>query len=244
MTARIEHRDAPPTAGEHAPRVPHTIDATTGDATTGDATTGRASGRGRASHWKVDTQRWARWLHVYTSMLALLLVLFFGITGITLNHPSWTFGDDLDSTTTVGELPIDVTSADGSIDFLSVSEYLRDEYDVVGSVDSFGVVNGEGSIAYKNPGYAADAFFDVETGEFTLTVEQQGWVGVINDLHKGRNAGDAWRWVIDVAAGFLVVISLTGLVMQLVLRKRRTSALVAAGVGSVAAVAVMFVALA
>ena len=33
-----------------------------------------------------------RWIHVYTSMISLLIVLFFGLTGITLNHPKWTFG--------------------------------------------------------------------------------------------------------------------------------------------------------
>ncbi len=31
--------------------------------------------------------RWMRWLHTYSAMLVLLLLLFFAITGITLNHP-------------------------------------------------------------------------------------------------------------------------------------------------------------
>ena len=30
-----------------------------------------------------------RWLHIYTSMVSLLIVLFFGLTGVTLNHPDW-----------------------------------------------------------------------------------------------------------------------------------------------------------
>ncbi len=33
-----------------------------------------------------------RWLHVYISMLSFLVILFFAITGVTLNHPEWTFG--------------------------------------------------------------------------------------------------------------------------------------------------------
>ena len=28
-----------------------------------------------------------RWLHVYISMLSFLAILFFAVTGITLNHP-------------------------------------------------------------------------------------------------------------------------------------------------------------
>ena len=202
--------------------------------TESDAPGSDTAGNGVAASTKLkrDTHKWARWIHVYTSMVAFVIILFFGLTGITLNHPDWTFGDDVNTTTVSGQLPMDTTMADGSVDFLDISEYVRDEYDVHGSVDSFDVTNGQGSIAYKNPGYSADLFFDVDTGSFELTVEQQGWVAVVNDLHKGRDTGSAWKWVIDLAAGFLVVISLTGIVMQLFLRKRRRSAFISAGVGA------------
>ena len=191
---------------------------------------------------KRRTHRWSRLIHVYTSMVALLVVLFFAITGITLNHPAWTFGDGTDTETVTGTFPFDtqLTAADGTegdVDFLSISEYVRVNYDVRGDVDSFEATStansNEGSITFENPGYSADLFFDVETGEFELTVEQQGWVAVMNDLHKGRDTGSAWKWVIDVAAGFLVVISVTGLAMQFFLRKRRRSALLAAGAGAI-----------
>ncbi len=55
----------------------------------------------------------------------------------------------------------------------------------------------------------------------------------MNDLHKGRDTGSSWKWLIDASAVVLIVISLTGIVLQLVLRKRRRSAFVTAGVGSV-----------
>ncbi len=205
------------------------------------APTGRA--RGSTDRAKRATNRWARWVHVYASMVAFVIVLFFGITGITLNHPEWTFGDDVETTTTTGDLPVATTLADGSVNYLAISEYVRESYGVTGHVDSFDVTNGEGSIAYKNPGYAADVFFDVDTGEFTLTVAQQGWVAVANDLHKGRDAGTAWKWVIDIAAGFLVVISLTGLTMQFFLRKRRRSALISAAAGCAVIIALVYVTL-
>src|SRR4051795_2692074 len=34
-----------------------------------------------------------RWLHIYLSMFGLAAVLFFSVTGITLNHPAWFFGE-------------------------------------------------------------------------------------------------------------------------------------------------------
>lgn len=166
-------------------------------------------------------------------MVALLVVLFFGITGLTLNHPTWTFGDGVDSETVTGQLPVKPKRADGAVDFLAISEFARETYNVKGHVDSFDVVNAQGSIAYKKPGYSADLFIDVNTGSFELRVEQQGWVSVLNDLHKGRDADSPWRWLIDVSAVFLVAISLTGLTMQFVLRKRRRSALIVAAGGAV-----------
>lgn len=204
---------------------------------------GSDDGHVRSRDLKRDTHRWARWVHVYASMIALVVVLFFGLTGITLNHPDWTFGDDVDVTTDSGELPFAAASDDGTVDFLAISEYIRDEYGVTADVDSYSETNGQASIAYKNAGYAADVFVDVEAGTYDVTIEQQGWVAVMNDLHKGRDTGSAWRWVIDLSAGFLVVVSLTGLLMQFFLRKRRRSALVSAAVGGAVVVALVWLTL-
>ena len=65
----------------------------------------------------------------------------------------------------------------------------------------------------------------------------------MNDLHKGRDANSTWKWVIDISAGFLVVISLTGLTMQFFLRKRRRSALIGAAVGGVVSIVLMYLTL-
>lgn len=190
-----------------------------------------AGGGNRTAKLKRDTHRWARWLHVYSSMLALVLMLFFGVTGITLNHPTWTFGDDTDITTESGSLPFSATFDDGTTDYLSLSEFARDTYDVSGNVDSFQTSSGQATISYRNAGYAADLFVDTAANTYEITIEQQGWVAVLNDLHKGRDTGSAWKWVIDISAGFLVVIALTGLTMQFFLRKRRTTAFWSVGAG-------------
>lgn len=34
-----------------------------------------------------------RWIHIYLSMISLAAILFFSVTGVTLNHPSWFFGE-------------------------------------------------------------------------------------------------------------------------------------------------------
>lgn len=188
------------------------------------------------------TQKWSRLVHAYTSMIALLLVLFFGVTGITLNHPEWTFGDAPTTTTKTGNLGFTPTR-DGAVDYLRVSELLREQYGISAEVKDYGTSGTQGSISYRAPGYAADATFDTTTGAYRVTIEQQGFVGVLNDLHKGRDADSSWKWTIDVAGAFLVVIALSGIVLQLVLRRRRRSALVVAAVGTLLAVALMWLTL-
>lgn len=167
-------------------------------------------------------------------MIALLIVLFFGVSGITANHPEWTLGDGPTTTSKSGTMTFDV-APDGTVDYLKVSEYLRDRYGISAEVGDYGTTGGTGTISYRAPGYAADATFDTDTGAYRITIEQQGLLGIMNDLHKGRDANSSWKWAIDAAGAFLVVIALSGLVLQLVLRRRRRSALIVAGVGSVVA---------
>ena len=213
---------------------------TTIDPLVAEGETQPSTGRQRATQTKSpmskqsrDTLKWARWFHVYSSMIAFLLIFFFGITGITLNHPTWTFGSDIQMSTVEGQLPFSPTFADNTADYLTISEFARSELGVSGSVDSFETTNDTIGITYRNPGYGADLFVDAVDGTYQLNVEQQGWVAVLNDLHKGRDSGSTWSWVIDVSAAFLVVVSLTGLLMQFFLRRRRRSAFISVAAGSI-----------
>lgn len=183
--------------------------------------------------------QWSRWLHVYTSMISLLVVLFFGVTGLTLNHPTWTFGDDPVHTTYTGTLPAGAIS-DGNVDFLAITEYIRATYDVSAPVGDYSASDSTGTIGFKGPGYAADLLFDVASSTYTLNVDELGFVAVMNDLHKGRDTSSAWGWVIDISAIFLVLVAITGLVIQLLTRKRRRRALIFAGAFTVVSIILMW----
>src|SRR6516225_7108854 len=47
------------------------------------------------------------WLHIYLSMFGLVTVLFFSVTGITLNHPDWFFGESQRLTQAEGQLNLE-----------------------------------------------------------------------------------------------------------------------------------------
>ncbi|MCX7621630.1 MAG: PepSY-associated TM helix domain-containing protein [Acidimicrobiales bacterium] len=185
-------------------------------------------------------QNWARICHVYVSMVALLVVLFFGLSGITLNHPDWSFGMSPSVQDRTGTLPVGARSGSDQTRLLAVSEFLRSEVHVRGNIEDFAYDGSNGTIAYRGPGYLADVSFDTSAGTYQAHIEEQGVIGVLNDLHKGRNADSSWRWLIDLAGGFLVVIALSGIILQLLLRRRRRAAVT---VASLAAVFVVVVAM-
>ena len=59
-----------------------------------------------------------------------------------------------------------------------------------------------------------------------------GFAAIINDLHKGRDSGDAWKWLIDISAILLVFVSLTGLVLIWFVHKHRIAGLLSLAAGS------------
>ena len=170
-----------------------------------------------------------RWLHIYTSMVSLLVVLFFAATGVTLNHPDWLAGERTDEVT--GTLPATWKTAKG-IDWLMVAEHLRTANGVHGTVADRREDDREGSLTFRAPGYSADAFIDVRDGSYKLTTSYQGAVGVLHDLHRGRDAGSAWAWLIDASGLFLVFLSLTGLGLLFYLKKVRIKGLVVMTAGA------------
>jgi hypothetical protein len=192
-----------------------------------------------------------RWLHIYLSMFGLAAVLFFSVTGITLNHPHW-FGASAEWSTEaegrvdvrwvkpVSAAPGDPADAAAQVSRLEVVEYLRKTHGVRGALATFTADDRECVVTFKGPGYSADAFIDRETGRYRLSETRRGVVAVINDLHKGRDSGQAWSVLIDLSAVLLTLASLSGLVLLFYIKRRRVPGLFTALVGTVAVAAAAY----
>jgi hypothetical protein len=182
-----------------------------------------------------------RWLHVYTSMVSLLVVLFFSLTGIAMNHPEWTFGTSEARSTVTGTLPAGWQSSSG-VNWLEVVEYLRATDGVHGSAGEYTSYVTSASVRFSAPGYSADALINRTTGTYSVSTTQQGWLAVMSEFHRGRDSGSAWAWVIDFSGIFLTVISATGLGLLFYLKRTRNAALVTAGAGGAVMIVLMVLA--
>lgn len=179
--------------------------------------------------WKRKLASVSRWLHIYLSMVSFAILLFFAVTGLTLNHASWFDGQER---TANFKGSVDVRWVKGDVAKLEIVEYLRRAHHITGALHDFRVDDSQCSVSFKGPGYAADASVDRSTGAYEMTETRMGFWAVINDLHKGRDTGKAWAAIIDISAVLMTLVSLTGFVLIFFLLKRRFSGLMIFAAGA------------
>ena len=178
----------------------------------------------------------SRWLHIYLSMVSFTILLFFAVSGLTLNHADWfTSGKEV-VTKDSGIVNINwVNQIDTSkINKLQVVEYFRNKHDVKGGLSDFRIDERECSLTFNGPGYSADSFIDRETGEYELNITRFGTVAIINDLHKGRDSGKVWSWIIDVSAVLMTLVSISGIILICFIKRKRLSGFIIAAIGTLA----------
>jgi uncharacterized protein len=144
----------------------------------------------RVRPWRLRLQGWVRWLHVYTSMVSLMVVLFFSLTGVTLNHPDWLFGTQEIRSEYTGTLPTNWRKGNG-VDWFVVAEDIRATHGIKGRAIDQQSSQTDASLRFAAPGYTADVLIE-QSGKYTVRLSSQGWVAALNDFHRGRNAGAVW----------------------------------------------------
>jgi hypothetical protein len=166
-------------------------------------------------------------------MLSFAILLFFAVTGLTLNHAERFEGQ---GSTSRYQGTLDVswvkTSDPKAVAQDKIVAYLRTTNGVKGDVSDFQVEEGQCEVVFKGPGYEADASIDRDTGKYDVRVTRAGFIAVLDDLHKGRDAGNKWSTVIDFSAILMTLVSLTGLTLIFFLNKRRMLGLTIAVIGA------------
>jgi len=163
----------------------------------------------------------SRWLHIYLSMVSFAIVLFFAVTGLTLNHQEW-FEKDVKTAVVKGVMPVDLLTRP---DQLRIVEFMRNTNHISGAVGELHTDESQFTVSFRGPGYTADATVERVSGKYEVVETRNGFWAVMNDLHKGRDTGKTWKTLIDISAVLLTLVSLTGLMLIFFLYKKRTPGL-------------------
>lgn len=162
-------------------------------------------------------------------MFAFLILFFFAVTGFTLNHAQWF---DSQQKITQHEGALDVSWLRGTVNQTAIAQYFRSQ-GIKGTPEDFNADDSQCELSFKGPGYEADVNIDRTSGKYQLTETRSGFIGVLNDLHKGRDTGAKWSAVIDITAIGMTLVSLTGITLIFFLTKRRMYGLMAVAIGAV-----------
>ncbi|QNN47121.1 PepSY-associated TM helix domain-containing protein [Thermomonas brevis] len=183
------------------------------------------SARQRRGYWLRTLHQW----HWISAAVCLVGMLLFAVTGITLNHaakieatPVVVHVNDVLPAALLKRLP---ARTEGNAELPApVVAWLREKHGIV--ADAREAEWSEDEIYLSMPGPGHDAWLSIQKEGGALEYERtdRGTLAFLNDLHKGRNAGAAWSWFIDLFAVACIVFTATGLfLLWLHARQRRAT---------------------
>ncbi|QDK32130.1 hypothetical protein DM450_04900 [Sphingomonas sp. IC081] len=193
---------------------------------------------------------WVKQLHSWhwiSAAISLAVMLFFAVTGITLNHaasiPAEPVVTERSARLEPSVLRALTAKSDDAPLPAPVAEAVRNAVglDAAGKPGEWS--DAEVYVALPRPGGDAWVSIDRATGKVSAEVTDRGWISYLNDLHKGRNSGSAWFWFIDLFAVACLLFTITGLfLLQVHARHRRSTwPIVIAGIALPAVLAMIFV---
>ena len=165
---------------------------------------------------------WLKQLHTWhwiSAAISLVGMLMFAATGVTLNHADLVPAQPkvVDRAATLPPsllrmLKVSPAAADAPLP-APVAALVAQTAGLNPSGRAAEWSEDEVYVAMPRPGGDAWVSIDRATGAIKAETTSQGWVALLNDLHKGRNTGLAWRLFIDVFAGAAILFSGTGLLL-------------------------------
>lgn len=186
------------------------------------------------------TLTYTRLIHVYVSMALLTLLFFFSVTGITLNHPAW-FSEQSAAITeqelqiTLPEPPnsemskeqLTLVSALVSTELNEAMNSFSSDIDL--NKASAEIMDDEIYWGIKSAGENTSITLELDSGYVLFEHTNYGAWAKLNDLHKGRNTTDFWRWILDLSSVLFIVFAITGFMLAMPQRRFKKTVLLSVG---------------
>lgn len=189
--------------------------------------------------------RWARWLHIYSAAPVLLLMVFFAVTGVLLNHLSWNLGateqssQSFDLSAELLELDWETESSQTA---LSVLSWLDKEHNLNGVDIEINWELEEQLLLLHMEGpqgsYAVEVYPEDEVAE--VFVRDLPFLEMLNNLHRGKHVTGFWRWLSDLSGICMLIFCLSGLWLLIVNTVQRTTTLSWVSAGSIVMVLAVY----
>lgn len=150
-------------------------------------------------------------------------MLLFSVTGITLNHAA-----EIEAKPRISarkaQLPAPLlaelrreaaehTNAGATPLPPALRRWTRDALAVEVGEEHADWSSDEVYLPLPRPGGDAWLRVGLADGETEYELTERGWISWLNDMHKGRHTGDAWRAFIDLFGVACLVFSLSGLLI-------------------------------
>ncbi len=187
----------------------------------------------KKSFWRKQLHSW----HWISSAISLIGLLLFAFTGITLNHAADVEGSPqtVEKSVTMPAPLLTQVAPDDRPDTKKplpapVAAWVEKEIGVRASGDAEWSA-GEIYLALPRPGGDGWVSVDRHSGIVTSESTSRGWISYLNDLHKGRNTGTAWKWFIDIFAVACFLFAMTGLLLLQLHAAKRPSTWPLVGAG-------------
>ncbi|MEO0551498.1 MAG: PepSY-associated TM helix domain-containing protein [Pseudomonadota bacterium] len=171
--------------------------------------------------------RTCRMLHGYLSAAAFLLLMFFAASGLLLNHPSWFGADRQDAEPIIVALDFDALQSAQSSETpeRAFEELVRNATRVQGQLKDASISDSDAMLRFAGVKGGTDIFIDFELAEAEIETSKANLTSIIHDLHRGKDAGKVWKFMIDITAILILAMSVIGLILFFSLRFRLGNAI-------------------
>ncbi len=179
-----------------------------------------------------------RKIHIYSALPVLLLMVFFSITGIFLNHPELEMGDvenemqDISLPKWAAELPN--WPENFSSHSLLILQWLDKEHDIRGVDFATEWDEYDSVLVLDLSGPNGSTVIEVFVEEQIVSIDRRklSTLAMLNNLHRAKHISDFWRIVSDLSAVCMLLFCFSGFWLVVVNRLERVPANIAMLAGS------------
>lgn len=173
-----------------------------------------------ASHSNIQlthqVTRVVRSLHIYSAMPTLLLMMFFAVTGLFLNNPSWGSAQSKKQTVEIQAPSWLITINNWEESYLQqglrVLQWLDFEHDISGTKFEIEWDAFDRLLILNLDSPAGNTVVEVFINEQLVQIEQRKYslLATLNNVHRVKHTTDYWSYISDLSAVGMLIFCLSG----------------------------------